>query len=213
MYEIPSVKISHFFDLNDKSIGDWVMWISSRHRRHVFRIKSRWSAKVNGSWIKDNLGDFDATEFFVSSMAPAPNGRPVRDRAPIEGDQSMIRKYGSQGEGPEHKKYKEWVVTHPESIGLTQVKKKDTEYGFISGDTADIVFEIRGNCYIVVEIETDYPLPGAYQALKYRVLKCAEMGENINSQNVEAVLVAKTMPPEVRNMCYRYGIRYVLINL
>lgn len=83
---------------------------------------------------------------------------------------------------------------------------------FISGDIADIVFEIRANHYVVVEIETDYPLPGCYQALKYRVLKCAEMGKNINSSNVEAVLVAKIMPRDVRKICSKYGIRPVLID-
>jgi hypothetical protein len=61
-YEIPSVKISHFFDLNDKSIRDWTMWLE---RPHVFRIKSRWLHKINDSWIKDNLGTFPATEYFV----------------------------------------------------------------------------------------------------------------------------------------------------
>ncbi|MDH5390209.1 MAG: EVE domain-containing protein [Candidatus Bathyarchaeota archaeon] len=146
--------------------------------------------------------DFEIIEKALQSSVKA-------NRAKLPKDEIMTRKYGCHGEGREHKMLKEWVAYHPESIGLTNVQKVDVEHDFISGDAADIFFEIRGDRYVVVEIETDYPLPGCYQALKYRVLQCAEMGKNINSSNVEAVLVAKTIPPDVRDVCLRYRIRSV----
>lgn len=125
--------------------------------------------------------------------------------------QILTRKYGSRGEGQEHKVLKKRVAAHPEIIGLTNVQEVDIEHRFTSGDWSDILFKINRDRYVVVEIETDVPLPGCYQALKYKVLQCAEMGKSINSSNVEAVLVAKTLPLKVQNICSKYGIRTALI--
>lgn len=93
------------------------------------------------------------------------------------------------------------------------MKRTETEYVFTSGDTADIVFELNGNKYAVVEIETNYPDPGCHQALKYKVLKCAELGLDIKSSNVEAILVALSVLQEVRDFSNKYGIRFVEIIL
>lgn len=117
--------------------------------------------------------------------------------------------YGSGGEGDDHKKLKEWVAQNPTRIGITNVKKTKIEYRFASEDIADIVFELDGGSYIVVEIETFNPYPGCHQALKYRVLKCAELGLDIKSSNVEALLVAWTIPEEVKKFCNKYGISFV----
>jgi hypothetical protein len=152
--------------------------------------------------------DFDIIE---KALQSSEKSKPIKKLTIYDKNQTITRKYGPYGEGLEHKKLKEFIATHPESIGLTNVKKVEIEHIFISGDAVDILFEIRENKYVVVEIETDYPLPGSYQALKYRVLKCAEMDKNINSSDVEAVLVAKIIPPEVQSICSKYGIRPVLI--
>jgi len=123
----------------------------------------------------------------------------------------LTRKYGSGGEGEEHKMLKERVANNPNIIGLTNVQEAEIEHSFISGDSADILFRINHDHYVVVEIETDFPRPGCYQALKYKVLQSAEIGANINSSNVQAVLVAKTLPLEVQDICSKYSIRTVLI--
>ena len=125
----------------------------------------------------------------------------------------MTRKYGSGGEGKEHKKLKEWVAQHPESLGVSNVKNTEIEYDFISGDAADIVFQLTQNRFVVVEIETLDPLPGCYQALKYKVLKCAELGLDVNSPDVEAILVAQSASQDVKNFCTKYGIRFVQLKL
>jgi hypothetical protein len=71
MHEIPSAEISPRFDLNDTRIGSWVMWVASKSRPHIFCIKSRYAQNAKkpegvSSWIKDDLGEFDARKFFVS---------------------------------------------------------------------------------------------------------------------------------------------------
>jgi RecB family endonuclease NucS len=79
---------------------------------------------------------------------------------------------------------------------------------FRSGDCADIVWRREDGRYVVVEVETYFPEPGAYQALKYRCLLCAEMGLDLTSPNVEAWVVAREIPESLRALCTRYGIRF-----
>ncbi len=121
---------------------------------------------------------------------------------------ALGRKYGGP-EGPEHKKLKQWVADNPASIGLTDVEGVEVEYYFPSGDTADILFRRHNNRDTVVEIETVDPLPGCYQSLKYRVLRCAERGLDVKSLSVTSVLVAWEIPPDVREFCGKYDIRLV----
>lgn len=91
-------------------------------------------------------------------------------------------------------------------MGLHNVRDKEIEYVFPSGDYVDIVFELRNNRYVVVEIETIDALPGCYQALKYRTLKCAELGLPVTSSRVEAKVVAWDFEPFVKDFCSRYRI-------
>ncbi len=144
------------------------------------------------------------------NVAPAPPSGP---RIEISGNRatrvSTVRKYGPGGEGEEHKKLKEWIAKNPTVIGLDNVQGVGIEYTFISGDAADIVFKLADNRYAVVEIETTDPLPGCHQVLKYKVLKCAEISEDIKASNVEAILVAWSVPPESRDFCGKYSIRWV----
>lgn len=80
------------------------------------------------------------------------------------------KKYGPKGESKAHKKLKKWIASHPEYLGLKNIKKVEIEeHIFPSGDLPDIVFIYDNNKYAVVEIETTDPLPGAYQSLKYKV--------------------------------------------
>jgi hypothetical protein len=139
--------------------------------------------------------------------------RPAGPRMQRSGDRLkrvlLNRKYGSGGEGEEHKRLKNWIAEHPEFIGLTNVVGKEIEYIFASGDIVDILFERDNGKFAVVEIETAFPSPGSYQALKYKVLKCAELRSDIKSPNVEAIIVAWSFPPEVKAFCRKYGIRCV----
>lgn len=82
------------------------------------------------------------------------------------------------------------------------------EYGFISGDSADLVFWHKDEGITVVEIETDNPNPGAYQLIKYRALLCAEDGLSLDSHTVHAILVAWSVPTEVREFCRKYGVSW-----
>lgn len=144
------------------------------------------------------------------SHIPPPSG----PRYPISGKIAkrvgIKRKYGPGGEGEDHRKLKEWIAKRPKSIGLTGVIKTEVEeHRFPSGDLPDIVFGCRKGRYAVVEIETSDPLPGAYQAIKYRSLLCAELGLPLSSSDVEAILVAWSFPRDVREFCGKYDVKCI----
>jgi hypothetical protein len=125
-----------------------------------------------------------------------------------QADEWALRKYGFGGEGEDHKKLKKWIFEHPSVLGLHRIIRRNMEYGFPTGDRADLAFEMIGRRYAVVEIETDNPTPGAYQALKYKVLRCAELGLDVKSPNITPILVAWYRPKNIE-FCSKYGIQFV----
>lgn len=116
------------------------------------------------------------------------------------------RKYGPGGEGDNHKRLKEWIAKYPHAIGLKDVRNCEVEYSFCSGDTVDLLFERKNRHDVVVEIETDIPLPGAHQAIKYRALRCAEKNYQLTDARVKSVLVAWEIPQDVKKFCELYNI-------
>jgi len=121
---------------------------------------------------------------------------------------AVIRKYGSGGEGKDHKELKEWVAHNPKFLKLSNITQTHIEYVFPSGDCADIVFDIANHRHAVVEIETTLPGPGFYQSLKYRVLKCAESRVSIVSPRVKAYIVAWNIPSDVKKLCSKYRVAW-----
>jgi len=119
------------------------------------------------------------------------------------------RKYGSGGEGSHHLELKRWVAAHPEEIGLPHESIAITEYKYICHDRADILFTLPDEKFAVVEIETNDPLPGYHQVLKYHTLTCAEKGFPLDSSRVKKILVAWFIPENVARFCEQYGIHCV----
>ena len=120
---------------------------------------------------------------------------------------------GGGGEGEDHKLLKEWVATNPDKIGIKNVEEVFIEYPFISGDRVDILFKLRNNNYAVVEIETNIPFPGCHQALKYKILKCAEIGVGIQSKKVSAYVIAWRSTKDSKQFCKKYGINFIKYKL
>lgn len=125
----------------------------------------------------------------------------------VEDNTPYKKKYGG-GEGKDHRRLKEWVANNPEFLNLNDVEGVEIEsHIFPSNDLPDIVFRCRDKL-ISVEIETDTPLPGAYQAVKYKALLCAELGVPCTSQRVQTILVAWHIPSDIREFCLGNGIAF-----
>jgi hypothetical protein len=120
--------------------------------------------------------------------------------------------YGQRGrETPEHKKLKEWCARNPEKLGLSNVLSIPGSIDCspcdnLTTDAADVIFAMRGGRYAVIEVETSNAKPGAYQALKYKILLCAHKGYPITSDKVRAILVAWQIPADVGHFCEQYEI-------
>ncbi len=123
----------------------------------------------------------------------------------------LKRKYGKGGESKEHKRLKEYIANHPEEIGITDYKVKPiVEHSYVSGDMVDILFEpIEGIINMVVEIELDNVLPGIHQAIKYRALRCSQLGRSLTDENVKATVVAWKFKQSEIELCTKYNINFI----
>lgn len=121
--------------------------------------------------------------------------------------------FGGCGEGLEHLRLKEYVASHPESIGLPADSAALIEFRYTSGDAVDIRFSLSDGTFAVVEIETIIPFPGAHQAIKYRALLEAELSLPLNSGRVRAILVAHEFDEATVQFAARYDIRLVAMKL
>lgn len=127
----------------------------------------------------------------------------------------LKRKYGKGGESQEHKDLKLFIANNPEKIGLKKSEVKAiVEHKYISGDLVDILFEpIIGVNNTVVEIELDNVEPGIHQAIKYRALRCSQLGLPLSDNRVKATVVAWRFNQSERDLCKKYDINYVVIKL
>lgn len=99
-----------------------------------------------------------------------------------EKDEALIRggtHFGKGGEGPQHLALKEYVYSHPESVGLRHIALKETEHILLSGDKLDVYFEQKDGTRIAVEVKSIVSpdsdiLRGLYQCVKYKSVLDAE---------------------------------------
>lgn len=115
--------------------------------------------------------------------------KPAEDLKAID----AIRKghFGFGGEGPEHKALKEYVASHPESIGLPKNAEAETEHILLSGDRLDVFFPKEN---VAVEIKSHISddadiLRGIFQCVKYKSILDAEAAYQGTLTNGRVMLV------------------------
>ena len=105
------------------------------------------------------------------------------------------------GESEQHKLLKEYIHQNPSLLGVDGVQFSYMEYLFPSGDRADVAFESLNNRWTVVEVEIeglDETTVGIFQAVKYKSLQEALLKVKKITGQVNGVLVAKSISPQVR---------------
>jgi hypothetical protein len=171
----------------------------------VHRILADLAETVRDEHTRAEIGGL-IEQAFGSAPAPPPAGclreESVRRKAKV----AQARKYGSGGEGEEHRRLKEWLRQRPEDIGIFDAIQATADYVFASGDCADLLFRRRDGGFCVVAIETTSPLLGAYEVIKHRALLCAEQGFALNDPEVDAFLVARSFPSAVEGFCRQYEV-------
>lgn len=155
------------------------------------------------SEIMGGLGDRIERDLIYEAL-----DRKVLPRLPGTGGAECLQR----PEGPEHRQLKERVAADPTLIGLPSSAKAQVEHVFLyTCDRVDILFELVNGTAAVVEIETRLPLPGAHQCVKYRALLEAERGLALNTDKVQAILVAYSFDQETEAFAKQYGIRLVTL--
>lgn len=127
----------------------------------------------------------------------------------------LKRKYGKGGESKEHKELKQYIANNPHRIGLNPFEVRPLlEHLYVSGDLVDILFApTTGKLNTVVEIELDNVEPGIHQAIKYRALRCSQLGLPLTDNNVRAAVVAWKLSESEKRLCAKYGIIYHEVKL
>lgn len=127
---------------------------------------------------------------------------------------AMLDRTGGTGEGDDHRHLKEYVANHPDVLGLEADIVGTTEYEFIVGDRADVVFATGQECWTIAEIKDGQPgelVRGIYQLVKYRALLAAEIGHG-KPVEVDSVLVAYNIPSKVSLFAAKFGIRCKIVH-
>ena len=116
---------------------------------------------------------------------------------------------GGGGEGEEHRKLKTYLASHPTLFG-EGLKLVAIEYTFQSNDRVDILFMDAAGTPVTVEVETDQPASGIWQAVKYKHLAAVEYG--IPCEQVRSILAAPVIPDDVKQECKRLKIEPVEVD-
>lgn len=114
--------------------------------------------------------------------------------------------HGTGGEGIEHKVLKEYIASHPESIGIVGVKVAKTEYNLLSGDRLDVYFECKRKKHYAIEVKPQSSseediLRGVFQCVKYKsVMDASRVVDNDNYSNRTILVLAGEMTELVRQV-------------
>lgn len=122
---------------------------------------------------------------------------------------------GFWGEGNEHKSIKEYICSHPESIGVKRVVLAKTEYDLLSGDRLDVFFECKDNKHLAIEVKPasspEYDITrGIFQCVKYQAVMDASRVADYGNYNNEVILViAGSMSEKNRQLANDLAIKYI----
>ena len=161
--------------------------------------------------------DEECTRKLIEDLLWRLGDDPGRDRLfrAFDGEifsQRTTTPYGRSGEeSDEHRELKKLVASKPERLGLPKRSRPTIEHSFLSGDRVDVKFDLPNNKAAVVEVETEVPLPGAHQAVKYRALLEVERGDALGTGDVQAILVAHCFDEETRKLAEQYDIKLVVL--
>lgn len=141
--------------------------------------------------------------------------KPAKIFTPKDISKMRVSHHGAGGEGKEHKALKEFICSHPESIGIKGVISAKTEYDLLSGDRLDVYFECKGNKHIAIEVKPstapEYDITrGIFQCIKYKsVMDAVRVADYGNYDNKVILVIAGSMPDKNRQLANDLAISYI----
>ena len=148
----------------------------------------------------------ESTDSAEDESEPSPDF-PPRDP---ERKPNRWKKWQRQGgEGEKHRTLKTYLANHPTLFG-EGLELVAIEYTFQSNDRVDILFKDTAGTPVTVEVETDQPASGIWQAVKYKHFAAVEYG--IPCEQVRSILAAPRIPDNVKQECERLGIEPIEVD-
>lgn len=123
------------------------------------------------------------------------------------------------GEGYEHRQLKEYILNHPGSIGIKEVKIAETEYTLPSGDKLDIYFKLNDESVVAVEVKSsisdDADLTrGIFQCVKYKAVLNSLQRIEGTKRNITVILVTGRSLSDIHyKLISILAVNHKLINL
>jgi hypothetical protein len=119
---------------------------------------------------------------------------------------------GGPAESDEHKRLKQHVEDHPESVGApARPRQRRKEMKLLSGDEVDVFFEYRDAAYLIEVksvLSSDPDLErGVYQCIKYRAVFEAQRSGTA-PKAIKVILVTEITPSaKIRDLAKQHGVR------
>lgn len=149
---------------------------------------------------------------YVEEKVPTVVDEVRRER--VRAKRKTYRRYERREESPEHKEGKKYLIGNAEKFFGKGTGLFGEEYLFSTNDRADLVFSQPTGDYIAVEVEVEVgedELAGLLQAIKYKYMFAVEGG--LSFDQVKGVLAAKSIHPRIKDLCKKYGIRSIELEL
>lgn len=200
--------------VNQKATGlpaDGFEYVSKKYREmspkdkriYVDGLNKRTCEYSNWDWVLSSLGlspfkPFTKKEIFEILRAPA--------------------HYGG-GEGEEHKNLKEYVVRHPEILGINGIVKATTEYLLPSEDRLDVYFELSNGDRIAVEVKPSISddadlIRGIFQCIKYGSILDAIRKVEAEDYSIKTILLSnRVLSPLHRHLIDTLSINSIETSL
>lgn len=168
---LPSPGFSYVYTTYDEMSND---------EKHIF---------VTG--LNEKAIEYEHWDWVLSALSLTPSVIDTKD------NEKAIRSgkfYGTGGEGETHKKIKEFIYKHPDTIGIKSIKKSEMEHILLSGDRLDVFFVLSDSSSIAVEVKPATSpdadiLRGLFQCVKYKVIMDAEDKIHAKKNNNTSILV------------------------
>ena len=124
---------------------------------------------------------------------------------------------GGGGEGPEHKRLKEFIARNPQAVGLGKGYKAGvTERRFPCADRSDVFFS-HIHSPVAVECKTafasnDELTAGIFQCVKYEALLKAEaLWKDVQGTPRSVLVVGRVLPNKHQRLAKRLGVDWILV--
>lgn len=122
------------------------------------------------------------------------------------------------GEGEEHKRLKEYILSNPDTIGIKNVITAKNEYFLPSGDKLDVYFELKNGNRIAVEVKPSISddadiIRGVFQCIKYKsVMDALRQIENLNYNTTVIYLTARPISDMHQRLIATLEINHIFLD-